>query len=126
MKQQREISEERLQSECFVWFWNTFPALRGLLSYNLNNSKNRIDGSRNRALGLTKGRSDMEFNYNKKTYFIEFKTPTGRQSTAQKKWQKTVESQGFEYYLVRSFDEFKKLITKILSNANNNRDRRTI
>jgi len=103
--------EARIQQECYIWFHNTFPELRGCLCYNLNNSKNKIDGSRNKSLGLQKGRSDMVLYLNGKAIMVEFKTPTGKQSQAQKKWQKTIEGQGFKYMIIRSKEEFKILIT---------------
>jgi hypothetical protein len=109
------MNESALQSQCFLWFHNNFPALRGLLCYNLNNSKNAIDGNRNRSLGLQKGRSDMTLFYAGKTYHIEFKTETGRQSPEQKKWQELVESHGFEYIIIRTLEEFKQLIINIHS-----------
>lgn len=102
--------ESRLQQDCFVWFHNNYPLLRGLLCYNLNNSKNRIDGAINKSLGLQAGRSDMVFYYKGKTTMIEFKTEIGKQIDVQKQWQHLIEEHGFEYYLIRDIETFKKLI----------------
>lgn len=107
-------SEERIHTFCYVFFHNTFPEYRGLLCYNLNNSKNRIDGMKNNAKGLRKGRSDFTLYYQGRTYFIEVKTPTGSQSPEQIAWQAKVEAQGFPYYIVRSLPEFQELIFSIL------------
>lgn len=41
---------------------------------------------------------------------VEFKTKTGRQSEAQKRWQKKMEVEEYKYEICRSFDEFKKII----------------
>lgn len=41
---------------------------------------------------------------------IEFKTKTGRQSEAQKRWQSKMEVEGYKYEVCRSFDEFVKII----------------
>lgn len=104
-------TESQLQSECFKWAWNELPKTRGLLCYNLNNSKNRIDGSRNKALGLIAGRSDMVFYWRGQAVMIEFKDPSkGRQSKKQKEWQKLIESHGFEYQIVKDIHTFKKII----------------
>lgn len=108
------MTEARLQQECYEWFHNTYPDLRGLLCYNLNNSKNKIDGNQNKAKGLQPGRSDMVFYYNTKAHHIELKLPGGRQSKAQKEWQELIESQGFRYYIARTVDEFKSTINGIL------------
>ena len=108
-------SEDKIQSDCYVWFHNTYPNLRGLLCYNLNNSKNRIDGARNKAKGLIAGRSDMVLYYNSNAFMIEFKTSDGSQSAGQKEWEALVKSQGFQYHIVRSLEEFKSLILMLLN-----------
>ncbi len=102
------ILEARLQQEIYIWFHNQFPNYRGLLCYNLNNSKNRIDGARNRSLGLQSGRSDLTLYFKGRAYMIELKTDAGRQSKQQKEWQRVIESHGFDYVIIRSLDEFKQ------------------
>ena len=64
-------------------------------------------------MGWVKGCSDLEYNYDGKTYFIELKTPKGKQSKEQKDFQSTLEKQGFEYHLIRDLDSFINLIDKI-------------
>ena len=110
-----KISESKLQAECYQWFHNNYPNLRGLLCYNLNNSKNRIDGNRNKALGLQKGRSDMVI-YLKggKAVMIEMKSDTGEQSPAQIEWEKTITNAGYEYIVIRSFEQFKQTIIELI------------
>jgi hypothetical protein len=109
-------SEERLHSDCYVWFHNTYPSLRGLLCYNLNNSKNRIDGARNKAKGLQPGRADFTLYYNGTAHFIELKTEIGSQSNGQKEWEKLVRSHGFNYYICKTLNEFQYAIKqRILS-----------
>lgn len=105
-------SEIKLHSECFLWFHNTYPKQRGLLCYNLNNSRNVIDGAMNRALGLQKGRCDMVYYSPHGAIMIEFKTESGMQSKEQKEWQNTIECAGYEYHVVRSAEAFKSLIEK--------------
>ena len=114
MQKEKKQSEDKIQSDCYVWFHNTYPELRGLLCYNLNNSKNKIDGARNKAKGLIAGRSDMVLYYNSNAFMIEFKTSDGSQSAGQKDWASLVRSQGFQYHIVRSLDEFQMLILNLL------------
>lgn len=104
-------SEIKIQSECFLWFHNSYPEQRGLLCYNLNNSRNVIDGQMNRALGLVKGRSDMVY-YSPAhgAIMIEFKTDTGIQSKEQKEWESRITNAGYQYHVVRSLTQFKTLI----------------
>jgi hypothetical protein len=61
-----------------------------------------------KSMGLRAGASDLLVVLKNKVIFLEVKTPTGRQSEAQKIFQKIVESLGHEYYIVRSVDEALK------------------
>lgn len=103
-----------MQQFCVNWFNGRYPKLKGLLCYNLNNSKNKISGAINQGLGLVKGRSDLVFYYCSTAYMIELKTDKGRQSAEQKEWQKIVEAYGFEYHLIRSENDFMRLINRII------------
>lgn len=107
-------AEDRIQSACYCWFHNTYPELRDLLNYNHNNPKNRIDGNKQKALGLRKGRSDLVFYFQKTAFMIEMKTPTGVQSKVQKAWQQKLESQGFTYFIVRTRERFEEIIKQII------------
>ena len=105
--------ELKLQAQCFQWHWNTFPAERGLLHANNNNSQNAIKGMMNRSIGVVPGVADTEYAApDGLTVYMEFKMPTGVQSEAQKDFQRKVEARGHKYYLVRSFEEFRAIIHK--------------
>ncbi len=106
--------EDKLQADCYKWAHNSYPKIRGLLCYNLNNSRNKIDGAKNKIMGLQPGRADMTLYLNGTAYMIEFKTVRGVQSLVQKKWEKKIKSEGFQYYIIRSVDEFKSLMKKLL------------
>jgi len=109
-------SEIKLQSEIFKHFHNNFPNERGLLCYNLNNSANKIQGNQNKALGLIAGRSDMVYYRNGKATMIELKTIDGIQSKDQKNWENVIKCQGFDYYIIRTLDEFIELLTILQNN----------
>jgi hypothetical protein len=47
--------------------------------------------------------------------FVEYKSPTGKQSPAQVAFDKKVCGMGFEYWLVSDADEFMHLIGEIIS-----------
>ena len=108
-------TEGRIQSDCVMWLWNEYPETRGFLCYNLGNSKNEIDGARNKAMGLMPGRSDLTFYWNRTAYFLECKDGLGVQSPKQKDWQKKVEAAGYEYFLFRTFREFQAIILHIMN-----------
>ena len=103
-------TEDEFHTDCYLWFHNEFPGLRGLLCYNLNNSKNKIAGTRNRSKGLQAGRSDLVFYYHGRALHIELKLPGRRQSPDQRKWQRIIEAQGFRYVICRTMQEFKDVI----------------
>ena len=107
-------SESKIQSDCVLWLWNKHPETRGLFCYNLNNSKNKIDGALNKAKGLIAGRSDTVFYWKSKAYMIEFKTETGVQNDKQIEWQNKIKSNGFEYHIIKNLENFKLLLTTIL------------
>jgi hypothetical protein len=60
--------------------------------------------------GVLAGVSDLIVLNNGRTYFVELKDYKGKQTDKQKEFEKIVSLQGFEYFLVRSLDEFKTII----------------
>lgn len=110
------MSEDRIQYDCYMWFHDTYPELRGLLCYNLNNSRNKIQAMMDKGKGLQKGRADMVLYFNGVATMIELKTPTGTQEPYQRIWQAKIEAAGFKYHLVRSLEEFQKIILAIVNN----------
>jgi len=56
------------------------------------------------------GMSDLILFKDNSTIFVEVKNEKGKQSEIQKYIQKQIEQQNFEYYIVRSLDEFKNII----------------
>lgn len=107
-------SEDVFQAHCFQWFWNTFPQSRYLLHCNNNNSANGITGNQNKAKGVVKGVADLEFYRNGKLTFIELKLPNKGQFSEQKEFQAKVEAEGFRYEIVKTFEDFKKLMYELL------------
>jgi hypothetical protein len=109
--------ESQLQAACFQWAWNDRPETRRLLAYNLNNSANKIAGNRNKALGLIRGRADMELLWSGRLHYAEFKTDTGRQSPEQIRFEHTVTQHGATYTVIRSVPEFKTWLDNIVKCA---------
>lgn len=60
--------------------------------------------------GVLAGVSDLICIIDGKVLFIELKDYKGKQSVKQKDFEKIIISQGFQYFLVRSLDEFKKIV----------------
>lgn len=110
----RRHDESNLQMSCVRWFRLQYPEMAGLLFAVPNGSKRgKVTAAILKAEGALAGVSDLLFLMPAGTcpyLCIEMKTPTGRQSPAQKEFQNNVEAVGARYALVRSFDEFVSLI----------------
>ena len=111
MKQEEEI----LQIECYKFFHNTFPHLRGLLNYNLNNSANSIQGRRNKTLGLQKGRPDLTIYYQGRTYNAELKTPTTHPNPDQLSYHLLLRTQDIPTDIIRTLPQWKHWLYSILA-----------
>jgi hypothetical protein len=110
------MTEDKLQYECYNWFHETYPEYRGLLCYNLNNSRNKIQGMMDKGKGLQKGRSDLVLYFAGTALHIELKVGTNKQSPDQIKWQGIIEKNGFKYVIIKDFDKFKEIIVGYLNN----------
>lgn len=106
--------EANLQSECVRWFRLAYPKFALLLIAVPNGGYRNVIEARNLKLqGVVSGVSDLilfvpRCNYN--GLCIEMKYGTGKQTDNQRQWQIAVEDQGFEYRIIRNFNEFKSLI----------------
>ncbi len=108
MQELLTLSEEQLQSQCFLWHWNNRPLERGTLFHINQKSRNRIEGNKMKAMGVVPGVADF-CNIRTPMRWIEMKTETGVQSPDQRKFQQMVESVGHTYVICRSFEAFKEL-----------------
>ena len=111
------MNEDKFQSECYQWFHESFPEYRGLLCYNLNNSRNKVRAMMDKGMGLQKGRSDMVFYFNGIATMFELKVKGGSQSPDQKKWEKSITESGFKYHLIWTLEDFKEKIMEIILNT---------
>ena len=121
-QRKRGSPESKMQASCVAWMHNTYPEYRGLYfavqNENARADSNASTGAIRRAVGVTKGVSDTILLIARGKWnglCVEFKTEVGRQSLAQVEWQSKVEAQGYRYEVVRSLEEFKKLINEYLS-----------
>lgn len=108
----KEQTEAKIQQMCFVWYHNTYCLEHHSPSHCLfsvpNDSSSKEETMRKLATGMIAGVSDMVMIEPNRVVFIEVKTPIGKQSDNQIKFQKKVEALGFEYWLIRSLEEFKE------------------
>lgn len=122
-KRTHRSNEGKIQSECVIWFHNTFPQYRGLLFHvpneNDRSDSNPIQGAIRKSLGVWPGVADLILLLPRGGHgalLIEMKDEKGTQKPAQREWQKAVEAQGYCYKICRSLEQFTKIISEYLGN----------
>lgn len=114
----RSHEESRIQQACVRWFRMQYPRYARLLFAVPNGGgRSRVEAAIMKGEGVTAGVADLlllvpsgEYPY----LCIEIKTASGRQSPAQKEWQKNVEEAGGRYAVCRSLGDFMSLINDYL------------
>ena len=108
--------ESKIQQEIVIWFRNNYCLKTSNPKCTIfsvpNERNNKKEMMFMKATGLLSGVSDLICIIPNKVLFIECKDEKGRQQPNQIEFQKTVTALGFEYYVVRSLEEFKKIIQK--------------
>lgn len=104
-----EKSEYNIQCECIEWVRHTHP---GYISYSNPNEAAGTRAAKYKRSGMLPGVSDLTIIKPDKIIFVEMKNAVGRQSKAQRTFQRRLEEFGYEYYLCRSLEEFKEIIEK--------------
>lgn len=106
-KQKIMKAESKIQQEILQYFWNTYclPSHdpRELMFHVPNENQHRLVN-----VGVLAGVSDLIFSWRGVIYFCEVKDTKGKQMPSQKKFEAQAVGAGFEYFIVRSLDEFKE------------------
>ncbi len=111
-------TESKIQQEIVIWYRNNYCLYDKNLIFSVpNESKSFKETLTKKSIGLLTGVSDLIIVNYKKVLFVEVKTPTGKQSDKQKRFQRAVTNLGFNYYIVRSLEEFQTIIN--IENDNN-------
>jgi hypothetical protein len=107
-------TEGRIQQEIVTWFTNKHGLKhhdpKCLIFSVPNEGKNAKEQMYKKMLGLKSGVSDLIVLMPNRCIFIECKDDVGKQSDNQKHFEYDVLALGFEYHIVRSLDEFIKII----------------
>ena len=109
--------ESSIQQSCVSWF-RILHSKDGII-FSCPNGANVPPANRGRLVRevMLSGVADLQILLKSgRCVFVEVKTPakSSRQSPNQKQFEKDVKEFGFEYYIVRSLDEFRDLVKKIL------------
>lgn len=109
-------SEDRIQADCFTWFNNTFPLLRGLLYHVPNGgTRNKMEAMKFKAMGVVAGIPDIVFHYKGKTYFFEFKkNEKEKPRDSQRKIHEILDIHKFDVWVVWTQESFEKIINSII------------
>ena len=123
-KKPRKNDESKIQQSFIRWFSLQYSKLDKLLFAIPNGGKrSKITASIMKSEGQKRGVADLFLsiprnapldNWKKHGLYIETKTDIGKQSKEQKEFQKAVESQGYQYTICRSIEEFIKTINDYL------------
>jgi len=109
------ISEERLQADCYQWFHNSFPELRGLLWHVPNGGqRSASEANKFKAIGLVPGVADLHFFYKGQIHFIELKIETGRLSESQVKWIEAISNHQGQVVVIRNLETFQNYVNQII------------
>ena len=105
------MTEDQLQQQIIIWFKNEYQMHGKGLIFSVPNggTRNMLEAKKLKQTGAMAGVSDLIVLLNGKCLFIELKAEKGIQSEVQKKFESKVNLLGFDYYLIRSIEEFKKL-----------------
>lgn len=114
--------EHHLQAACVRWFRLAHPAIaHALFAVPNGGRRDAVTGARLKAEGVLAGVADLillRSNAHHGALLIEMKTEKGRQSTAQKEWQRRITERGeYKYTVVRTFDEFRQEVNAYLADA---------
>ena len=115
--------EHRIQCACVRWFNVQYPKHHGRLFAVPNGGRrDATTAAKLKAEGVVPGVADLVLLMSNRDYgalLIEMKTPKGRQSDSQKKWEKTVCADAeYKYVVCRSLDDFIREVDSYLRNDN--------
>lgn len=109
------MSELQLQSACFQWVWNHYPATRFCLFHVPNGaSRNKIEATQLKASGVVKGVHDLLFYWKGQLYCFELKVGNNQQSPEQIAWGAAMMAQGAICKEVRDILTFKEIFLSII------------
>lgn len=110
--------EHKIQCSCIRYFRLKYPKFKNML-FAVPNAARRSarNGAYMKDEGMLPGVADLILLKSNRFYgglCLELKTEKGKQSKSQKDWQKDAEANGAKYVVIRSLDEFIKVVDDYL------------
>jgi len=104
-------SEAELQKACVRWFDDNIKISQAFLfSVPNGGSRHKLEAISLKKQGLRPGVSDLILLVQDNSIFLELKFKNGKQSEHQLFFEKVVNALGFNYYIIKSLDEFKAVV----------------
>lgn len=105
-------SESKLQAECVRYMRNELRVVYGTF-FSIPNEGKRgvVNASRMIAQGLLAGMPDLCWLTDGTIVFFELKARGGSTSRKQKLIHENLRSQGYEVHIIKSFEEFEKIVS---------------
>lgn len=122
IKRKRRINDEehRLQCACVRWFRLQYKAISyALFAVPNGGRRDLVTGARLKAEGALAGVSDLVLLKSNARYgalLLEMKTEKGKQSAAQKVWQRNITSNDeYKYVVCRSLEDFQREVNAYIA-----------
>lgn len=110
------MSEDQLQSKCYMWFHNSYPELRKTLFAVPNGGhRSKREANKFKATGVVRGVHDLLFLHKGKLYTLELKVDSNKLSPDQIEFWDAIEKQGGKCYEIRTLEYFKEIINDIVN-----------
>jgi len=114
-------SEDKIQSDCYLWLFNNHPLIRGLCFHIPNGGyRGAREANKFRAMGVVAGVPDLFLSIPSEPYhglYIEMKTPTGTLSHEQKEMHAKLTKAGYLVIVCRSLEDFQLAVKTYLRNT---------
>lgn len=110
-----------LQCACVKWFRLQYKQYsHNLFAVPNGGKRTKAEAGKLKAEGVLAGVADLillKSNHHYGALLIEMKTKIGRQSDEQKAWQAKIEKDGYLYVVIRSLEEFMKVVKEYLADC---------
>jgi len=109
------MTEDILQAEIYKYFNNNYCLKHhnprcSIFAVPNGGLRNKREAIKLKATGLKAGVSDLIVLMENRCIFVELKIDKGVQSDKQKEFEIIVKALGFEYFIVKSLQEFKNIV----------------
>lgn len=118
LRARRMALEEGMQIRCMEWLRAAHPRVWEVTHHSPNGGRRSLaEGAAFKAMGTKAGFPDL-FIYEPRGDFgglaLELKTARGSQSPAQRWWERALMDRGYAYRVVKSDDEFRRVVEAYL------------